>query len=212
MPDEYTIEMVRKDYETRHELWTVYHQATGQLGAPAEPPDPDNDPQMRWGGCLQWHNDHAAYSVMTDDELAQAVVQGRLDNFFGDGLERDYAMAGGCTLGDPVDEMSRKDMIAELMGTDPGPCEHEHSHEVDHGDGQRLCSTCGQHFTCTDYGAVHLERWRMVDELSCPIADGHSAEFAQQIREMLDTRTVEQLRILTGRQTKVTINETKGDK
>ena len=196
--DKYTIEMVREDHETRHELWTVYHQATGQPGAPAEPPDPDNDPQMWWGDCLQWHNDHATYSAMTDDELTQAVVQGRLDNSFGDGLERDYAMAGGCTLGDPVGEMSRKDMIAELMGhADSGPCEHEHSHLNNEVTGHRFCNDCQQEVH-VDPDSPHAARWKFVDETTYLWADGASQEFTRQVWAMLDTRTLDDLKILGG--------------
>lgn len=191
--------------------WRVTNQGDPMVDAqPADPPALGDE--IAWADCLAWYNTEDLYSLMTDEQLAEAVVEQRLSVSFGDGLERDYAQAGGCSIGDPVDEMSRKDMIDELTGYGnmPKPCDHEHSHEIDHGDGQRFCNGCGEHFTPTDYGAEHLERWRLADEFSYLVADGRSAEFAQQVREMLDTRTIEQLRILTGRSPTITMPEPVG--
>ena len=55
-----------------------------------------------------------AAAKYTDKELTQHVVQNRLDNCFGDGMERDYAMSGRVVLGMDVSKMTRRDLVEEL--------------------------------------------------------------------------------------------------
>lgn len=52
---------------------------------------------------------------MSDDELRQTVVDARLDSCFGDGLEREYATCGQVNIGNDVTEMSRKQLVHELV-------------------------------------------------------------------------------------------------
>lgn len=53
------------------------------------------------------------------DVLRGMVIETRLSHSFGDGMERDYAIAGGVDLGMNVNEMSREQLEAELDGETP---------------------------------------------------------------------------------------------
>lgn len=81
-------------------------------------------------------------------------------------------------------------------------CAHEHAHLNNEVTGDRFCNDCQQEFGPADYSGPHLERWRMVDEFTSLMVDnGYGQESIAQVWEMLDTRTVEQLRILHGNKT-----------
>lgn len=153
------------------------------------------------------------YDAMDDEKLRDEVVSDRVGCCFNDGQNEEIARDHNY-IGKPVAEMSRAELLAELRG-EVLECDHEHSHINDHGDGQRYCqrycNDCKTFFTPVDYGGRNLERWQLADSITYLFGDGRSQEFNAQVWEMLDTRTVEQLRILAGKMPTATINETKGD-
>lgn len=77
-------------------------------------------------------------------------------------------------------------------------CGHEHSHLNNPVTGHRFCNDCGQEFIPVDYAGPHLERWKFVDETTYLWADGASQEFTRQVWAMLDTRTLDDLKVLGG--------------
>ncbi len=190
--------------ENAQAIWSEWRAANLGIPAIAKLPDiaPPVDPDSPdWGDCADWHNRFAEYKGMSNDQLSEMVFQHRLSCCFGDGLNEDYARDGGCTIGDPIAEMSRTDMIAELMGDDP-PCAHQNSHETDSTTYMRHCNSCGRDFVCDPYGPWQedsdeplFERWQLADAFIRQLGD-RDEQFVLQIREMLDTRTLEQLRIL----------------
>lgn len=87
------------------------HDATGINGKPT---DQGESPDITDEELEARIYEQARVEELDIEKLRELVIEGRVANCFGDGMEREYAEAGGCTLGDPVAEMTREQLLTEL--------------------------------------------------------------------------------------------------
>ena len=73
-------------------------------------------------------------------------------------------------------------------------CSHSRSHAVPSESGTlRACNGCGE---VVDVGEATCSRWPLADAAVALLSSGQSDDFVGQVREMIDTRSEEQLLLL----------------
>jgi hypothetical protein len=131
--------------------WRVMHDNDPLVfDLPADPPALGDE--VAWDACLTWYNDTAQYGLLSDDQVAEALIEQRVSVNFGDGQDRDYAIEGQAIIGRPIRNMSREQMTAELIGEEPtGRLGDDEEHTI--GIDFPMCCTTGD----LDEAQEHLE-------------------------------------------------------